>query len=920
MAGSSPVAAPPGSNRPISFTTAGSGRSAAVQHPTGVNPPSLVSPSAASNNQAGATTRIQAPPHGITPLTSPATAHPQSYGQATGRTSFQQTPNEDLPMDMDSNDAPSNDRRMDTQIRAPNGQVGPFAGPSHASSTPSQSAAQPKFGVPSMGPPPRLNAESLQSLGSTPSARQKVDMWDPEFSAKMALAKTEVDTVMRGTSLPPPNSEAPGMEEWTVMDTNDEMGSIGAPTTEATPDYTGPNQVSHIDGLDAITNTLSNLGLNEDDQDENRIMINKVPLRLTLELRVRKSRPTTGRLLSKASGWVTKPPKRVANRQILRGESGEEAASSPPAPCEPAQAPLLSEDLREEPAATEHLPGPDSQTSRESHPGRQAYVSEESEEEAVLSPPAPCEPAQRTATFEEEVPSKAEVSAPAVTKPAPSAGEPTDSEVVEEVLVSEKSSQSDGLPKPVFDINLAERYLSDVAEVLEKLAHSVPLQAEDATIPVPVPTEEVSDVAPSEPVRKESDLAESSQTEEVLSVPGSYPATLEESVLPWLREALPADESASADSKPTPTGEVKGEVKSAIEEEKEQPTLKVWPPHSGPADPWDFDPVNLARVERKRRGLPSRLNQLLDRHPTNPAAYADFCVSDEQGSESAPCLPSSFSEEHSRAGEVKGKEAISAQVFEEIAAEQRSSLEGSMEAQPTGFGQRSGSSPPPSPSSPAFDQYDLLSMEASVKELEESVESTYLDQDGAEKLRSSLDGSMKTWPSGSGRRPGLSSPTSPAVNALTGPRVRCMGPEDLLEERVETAHSTQNAAKRPRSSPEGSMEAVPTGSGHRPGLSPPTGPVVNAATVSEMPGTESKVLGWLDVGLRVMVMTYLALVILLQTFVLLGGHLETFASVFHGPDHVLSELRAGHDNQNSLMDWLVYVVLRWLAGDRMTPG
>ncbi|CAI7640957.1 unnamed protein product [Penicillium bialowiezense] len=879
----------------------------------------------------------------------------------------------DTHMEMAEDAVDSPGRRMDTEIRAPTSQSALFNGHGNAHDQMDQER-NPRFGMPSG--PFNLGQAAPQAFGGPLSAHQKVEMWNleaPAWALEMDVdVPEEADVALAGLpdaptkwcgmvfpsngegrilgklpSPPPPStvssplssppcsltSEAfdAALGEFAEVENMDEtpepMVTEPSQKWEPTPDEPRPNLPTHIDGLDAKREAPLEDGEMDDRWEKRQILLQIPHDSMVLEddttdqsvmKKIPQScGPTTDELPSKAPVRLARPPKRPVCRQITRGMPRRKVGLRPSAPREPPQPPLLSGMPRDEPvgpsfgAPTAHLPGVE-ETLRGSNPHLRAYVSEDSEEE-VKMPSVPCEP--HPTTFEEEVVSstKPEVT-PAVPKQAPSEEETADSEVVVEPFVNKKSVPSEGLPSLWDDFLLCDRFLSDAAEVMESPAPSVPLKTDDAALPVPEPTEEVSDVAPSEPVRKESEMAESEQTEEDRSVPGSYPATLEESVLPWLRDSSPV-ESVSAVPEPTLTGEVQGKEKSA----GEKVPLIVFPPNDGAPDPWDIDPMEEARRERRRLGRPSRLNRLLERCPTNLAEGADFLAFNRVGSEGASHLPSSFSEEHSCAEEVKQKEALHVSVSQEIAKEQRSSLGGSMEARPTRSGDVSGPSPPPSPSSRAFTQWDVMEMRACVSELEESGEPTHSAQADSEEPRSPLQGSMETRPTGFGHRQGLFSPSSPVVNVSPGSRVRCMGTDSFLEELIDPTPSDQDAAKEPRSSPEGSMEARPTRSGDVSGLPSPSGPVVNAAPEFEVPGWGLRFL-WRTGVFRVMMMMWLAGAIFTHAFVLCGGHLGTLACIFSGPDYVLRELRANYGLQIPLMDWLVYMVVRWLAGDRMTPG
>jgi hypothetical protein len=307
-------------------------------------------------------------------------------------------------------------------------------------------------------------------------------------------------------------------------------------------------------------------------------------------------------------------------------------------------------------------------------------------ERLVVSAPAPTEPVPK----DDEVPTEAAVSVPAVSEPAPAAEVQIESEVPQfsSPVVFEHVTIR------IRDHRSPEWYQQDYEHrQAHKRAYSTP----------PMPTEEVLGApAVTEPAPTKSSPAEHKETEEDwMKVPGAYPRTPEESVLPRAGSSETV-ESEPAVPQPAPAvPEMVVEESSSKEVESVGNNATVAGEEEEQPDPWAFPPQRPRRV-----GGFSHLERIL---ALAPVSREDSDVQTEEQGIETPSPTSTLTEGiNSRAGESPEKESESAHAALPIAEEQRASLEVSIAAS-------SGPSlpevrPTSSPAVNASDEYDVRSL------------------------------------------------------------------------------------------------------------------------------------------------------------------------------------------------------------------
>ena len=142
---------------------------------------------------------------------------------------------------------------------------------------------------------------------------------------------------------------------------------------------------------------------------------------------------------------------------------------------------------------------------------------------------------------------------------------------------------------------------------------------------------------------------------------------------------------------------------------------------------------------------------------------------------------------------------------------------------------------------------------------------------------------------------------------------------DSPEEKAETsAHAALQIAEEQRAPLEGSMATTSDPSSSE--AWPTPSPAVNASNEYDVRSTGSALLRVMGPGARVAGFVICALVVISCAFVFAGRHVDTFAEVMAGPDRLLEELRTNHGFDISVLNRVVYVLVRWLAGDRALPG
>jgi hypothetical protein len=320
----------------------------------------------------------------------------------------------------------------------------------------------------------------------------------------------------------------------------------------------------------------------------------------------------------------------------------------------------------------------------------------------VVSASAPCEPAPTQHVPTDKVPTEAAVSAPAVSEPAPAVEESTESGLTLEVSY---------LPVRIDVAHLLTRHTLPSVNfswwaALNAMVTSAPSEPALAVaeLTTPVSTEDVlGEPAVTEPAPTESELAKPMETNESwIKVPGAYPATPEELVLPWVRSS---ETVVSEPAVPQPTPVVSEKV---LEESSSNKVKSVGNnvnfagEDEECSDPWAFRPQQHRRV-----GGLSHLERIL---ANAPGVEADSDIQYGERGIGTPRLASVLSEGiDSRAGESPEKKAdISAHAALPIAEKQWRSLEGSMA---TSYGSSLPEARPTlSPAVNASNEYDVRSL------------------------------------------------------------------------------------------------------------------------------------------------------------------------------------------------------------------
>ncbi|KAJ5874780.1 uncharacterized protein N7529_003210 [Penicillium soppii] len=304
-------------------------------------------------------------------------------------------------------------------------------------------------------------------------------------------------------------------------------------------------------------------------------------------------------------------------------------------------------------------------------------LTETTVEAPVVSAPDPTEHAPT-----DKVPTEAAMSVPAVSEPALAVEETTESEVSGEV-----SSEPVGIevalriPTTVEFPDADLTWSQHIAKVSGVRALYRPTQIE-AALTAPAPAEKDEDQASdrfctavvySGADSSELEWADAVETEEVRRMPGGYPTTSKELVLPWQMVSPSSDVSEPAVSQPTPEVEVEVEEGSSSNE-VEAVDYEVIAAGDEPEclDPW----ASHAQQHRQVGGL-SHLERILAHVPGEKAD--SYVPTYERVSFEDSRLASNFSGPNSRAGELPGiKAEFLAHAALQIAEEQRASLRGSM--------------------------------------------------------------------------------------------------------------------------------------------------------------------------------------------------------------------------------------------------
>ncbi|CAG7917317.1 unnamed protein product [Penicillium olsonii] len=448
--------------------------------------------------------------------------------------------------------------------------------------------------------------------------------------------------------------------------------------------------------------------------------------------------------------------------------------------------------------------------------------------------------------------------------PEPQTGEDTQTGEAEGPAPSE--------PVPAEDLAGEDTQTGEV----EASAPSEPAPAVDPAVESPQIGEVEGLSAPSEPALAVEPTVGSPLTGEVEAPAPSEPVSAEDPVTEDQEEGSEVSEESIEQI----VGEIMETMLVAVETSISPPPIPTAtpPPPSVPPTPLEISTLDEMGVDHceyivasqwseRKRLQGSHLSRLLancppcdygsDEVPIEEAGSSQWEEQEQEGNEEATC-PKSNSSGISCAEETTGEEAESAQADQRDAEEEWALMEARLALLIPGFGWTQSNSRPSSPSDAAFsEEEDLGSTEAFSDETEGPDPADHPDQQFAEEQRG-IEGLCESSASDSGQSQ-IDSPLASNVNASVAAGVRSVG---------------------------------------------------------------SALCYGLGALVRVFAFVIWALAICSVIFVLLGGHLDmgAFAHVCFGPTRVLEELRAGHGTQSSLMDWVFYMVVRWLAGDRMTPG